>query len=112
MVRARFLASILSFVIMVGSVGAQVPTREEAVMQTSTAVLSEIMAVPLRSIPASLLAKAQGVAIFPNVIKGGFIVGARHGSGVLLVRDEAGAWHAPVFATITGGNIGFQAGLL
>jgi hypothetical protein len=58
-----------------------------------------------------MLANAQGVAIIPSVIKGGFIIGARHGRGVLVVRDENGAWHLPVFITLTGGNIGLQAGL-
>ncbi len=85
--------------------------REDAVVQSSTAVLNEIMSVPLKGIPASMLADAQGVAIIPSVIKGGFIVGARRGKGVLLVRDADQNWHAPVFLTLTGGNIGWQAGV-
>lgn len=97
--------------ILTDSASGQILSREEAIVQTSTTVLDEVMAVPLKSIPASLLSRAHGIAIFPRVVKGGFIIGVRHGSGVLLVRDDSGAWHAPAFATITGGNIGFQAGI-
>ena len=44
----------------------------------------------LGSIPESLLSKAEGIAIIPGLIKGGFIVGVRHGRGVIVTRDEAG----------------------
>jgi len=73
--------------------------------------LREIMVVPLKCIPESLLHEAQGIAIVPGMVKGGFIVGARHGKGVLATRDEAGLWRAPVFITVTGGSVGAQAGL-
>lgn len=85
--------------------------RQEAIVRSSITVLNEIMAIPLSGIPTSMLADAHGVAIIPNVIRGGFVVGARHGRGVLLVRDPMGPWHAPVFITLTGGNIGWQAGV-
>jgi len=58
-----------------------------------------------------MLAGAEGVAIVPRVIKGGFIVGARHGRGVVITKDSRGVWHAPVFLTLTGGNVGWQAGV-
>ena len=48
---------------------------EEAIMRRAVTVLDEIMAVPGRAIPASMLADAEGVAVIPNVIKGGFVVG-------------------------------------
>lgn len=86
-------------------------SRQEAIVRSSITVLNEIMAIPLSGIPTSMLADAQGVAIIPNVIRGGFVVGARHGRGVLLVREQSGLWHAPVFITLTGGNIGWQAGV-
>lgn len=86
-------------------------TRQDSTIRSATAVLNEIMAIPLAGIPTSLLADAHAVAIIPNVIKGGFVIGARYGRGVLLVRDDAGHWHAPVFITLTGGNVGWQAGV-
>ncbi len=77
----------------------------------SQQLLNETMSSTMSKIPKSMIANASGVAIIPNVIKGGFIIGARFGRGVLMVRDPNGVWHAPVFITLTGGNVGWQAGL-
>jgi lipid-binding SYLF domain-containing protein len=74
-------------------------------------VLHEGMTVPVREIPARLLADAQGLAIIPNVIKIGFIAGIRRGQGVVMVREPNGAWSLPQFVTLTGGSIGWQAGV-
>ncbi|MCO6455977.1 MAG: lipid-binding SYLF domain-containing protein [Pirellulaceae bacterium] len=107
------LLKVLSFVlVLTGSAGvavAQLP--EDQVVETAIGVLEEVMRIPARQIPTSLLANAQGVAIIPNVVKGGFVVGVRHGRGVMLVRDEQGAWQPPFFVTITGGSVGWQAGI-
>jgi SH3 domain-containing YSC84-like protein 1 len=85
--------------------------REGAVVDEATGVLNEIMATPEKGIPASLLADAQGIAIVPNVVKGGLAIGIRFGRGILLVRDEAGRWSPPAFITLTGGSFGWQVGV-
>lgn len=84
--------------------------REDQTVKDANQVLNEIMAIPVNGIPQNMLRDAHAVAIIPDVIKGSFVVGARHGNGVLLVRD-AGGWHAPVFITLTGGNVGWQVGV-
>jgi lipid-binding SYLF domain-containing protein len=61
-------------------------------------------------IPTQLLERARGIAVIPNLIRGGFIVGGRRGRGVLTVRAENGAWSNPAFITLTGGSIGWQLG--
>ena len=73
-------------------------------------VLDEIMALPTQAIPRAMLHQAQGVAIVPNVVKGSFVVGVRHGRGVLLVRDTRGGWTLQ-HITLTGGSVGWQAGV-
>ncbi|MDD4271080.1 MAG: lipid-binding SYLF domain-containing protein [Pirellulales bacterium] len=113
---ARFCLRCLPCLLLVPALalGQTLPpglSKEESIVRTSISVLSEIMAVPVSSIPESMLAEAEGLAIIPNMIKGGFVVGVRHGRGVLLVRDEKNDWHAPVFISMTGGNIGWQIGL-
>ncbi len=57
------------------------------------------------------LATAKGVLIFPQLIRGGFIVGGVVGIGVFLLRDEdSGEWSQPAFYKIVTGNVGFQVG--
>jgi lipid-binding SYLF domain-containing protein len=74
-------------------------------------VLDEVMAASDSSIPASILEKAEAIAVFPSTIKGAFIVGAQRGRGVISVRDRTtGTWSTPAFLTLTGGSVGFQIG--
>jgi SH3 domain-containing YSC84-like protein 1 len=87
------------------------PTPEAAIVESATGVLNEIMAVPAQGIPRALLRDAQGIAIVPGMLKGGFVIGVRHGNGVVVLRDDAGNWRPPSFISITGGSIGWQAGV-
>ena len=80
-------------------------------INAATHVLREIMSVPLKCIPESLLHEAHGIAIIPGMREKGFVVGVRHGKGVLVTRDETGFWRAPVLITISGGSVGAQAGV-
>src|ERR1700682_3678760 len=72
-------------------------------------VFNEIMGTREKSIPSDLLDRAEAVAVFPSVLKAGFIVGGRGGSGVIS-RRVAGGWSAPVFFDLGGGRIGLQIG--
>jgi lipid-binding SYLF domain-containing protein len=72
-------------------------------------VFSAIMATREKSIPRDLFQRAHAVAVFPGVLKGGFIVGGRRGSGVISRRVNNG-WSAPAFFDLTGGSIGLQIG--
>jgi len=55
------------------------------------------------------LPNARGVMIFPQLIKGSFIVGGEGGSGLLLARNN-GSWSQPAIYTLAAGSIGFQIG--
>lgn len=78
----------------------------------SKEILKEYMQMPEQDrIPSSLLKSAKAVAIFPNMIKAGFVVAGQYGDGVVLVKDEAtGEWSAPAFFRMSGGSVGFQIG--
>jgi len=55
--------------------------------------------------------RAKGVLLVPQFLKGGFIIGAAGGSGVLLARDaKNGEWTDPAFVTMAEGSIGLQIG--
>jgi lipid-binding SYLF domain-containing protein len=72
-------------------------------------VFREIMDTPDKGIPQELLENAECVAVFPSVIKAGFIFGGRGGRGVASCRTAAG-WSAPAFFTLGGGSFGLQIG--
>jgi lipid-binding SYLF domain-containing protein len=80
---------------------------EEA--QKASDVFTEIMNVSDKAIPQGLLDKAEAIAVFPGVVKGGFIVGARGGHGVIS-RRVSGGWSAPAFFNLGGGSVGLQIG--
>lgn len=103
-------AWMLMTLLVAGLAAPALADPNETVLQADQ-VLAEIMCIPAKAIPERLLAEAQGVAIIPNVIKIGFIAGARRGHGVVLVRDNEGEWSLPQFVTLTGGSIGWQAGV-
>jgi lipid-binding SYLF domain-containing protein len=77
--------------------------------QKAAQVFTEIMNIPDKAIPQKLLDKARAIAVFPGVIKAGFIVGGRAGEGVISRRVKGG-WSAPAFFNLAGGSIGLQIG--
>lgn len=77
--------------------------------QKAATVFTEIMNTPDKSVPQSLLDRAECVAVFPNVIKAGFIVGGRGGRGVASCRVGE-SWSAPIYLNLGGGSFGLQIG--
>jgi lipid-binding SYLF domain-containing protein len=91
--------------------GAAASDREERERARKAATaFREIMSAPDQSVPQELLDRAECVAVFPSVKKGGFIVGGQYGKGLISCRRESGAWGAPAFFTIGGGSFGLQIG--
>ena len=84
---------------------------EEATIRASTDVLSQFLALRVKEIPEALLSEAQAVAIIPDLIKIGFVLGGQRGTGIVVIRDpKTGGWSAPSFISLTGGSIGWQIG--
>lgn len=102
-----FIALLLGTILAVPSLAA---TREEERVADATDVLDQFMRIPEQAIPANLLARAYAVAVIPDVVKLGFGLGARHGRGIVVVRQDDGSWSAPAFVALTGGSIGWQIG--
>jgi lipid-binding SYLF domain-containing protein len=110
MIIARFQAVLVTSLTLVVAASAVAGPSEDRTIQGAHEVIQQFQQLQIREIPESLLADAQAVAIIPNVIKLGFVVGGQRGHGVVVIRQPDGAWRAPVFITITGGSIGWQVG--
>jgi lipid-binding SYLF domain-containing protein len=85
--------------------------REVRTLEAAAEVVRDLNALQLRGIPVALLREASGVAIIPGVVKAGFLVDGRIGRGVVLGRQPDGTWGNPVFVTLAGLGIGWQAGV-
>jgi len=79
-------------------------------MDKSVDVLHAAMTMDDHGIPEETLNDAKCILVVPNLIKGGFIFGAKHGRGVASCRTADG-WSAPAFVAITGGSWGLQIGV-
>jgi lipid-binding SYLF domain-containing protein len=64
-----------------------------------------------KDIPDNVLRGVKCIGIVPSMIKGAFVVGAKHGRGVATCRLPNGSWSAPAFFTISGGSWGLQIGV-
>ena len=103
---------LMSFMGMVGTCAWAGSAREDSVarLQSSVEVLQSIMATPDKGIPEEVLNGAKCILVVPNLIKGGFILGAKHGRGVASCRTSGG-WSAPAFVSVSGGSAGLQIGV-
>src|ERR1700681_3130673 len=86
--------------------------REDTVdrLQKSVDVLHAVMATPDKGIPEEVLSNAKCILVVPDLIKGGFIFGGKHGRGVATCRTSSG-WSAPAFVSVGGGSWGLQIGV-
>jgi lipid-binding SYLF domain-containing protein len=93
------------------ALSARAGEEEQQRAENAVRVLKEVMQAPDKAIPRDLLQNAHAIAVIPDVIKAGFVVGGRHGNGVIAVKTRDGTWSNPSFIGLTGGSIGFQAGV-
>ena len=83
---------------------------EAAVMVDATRILNQMASDPNTGVPLELLRRSEGVILVPNMLNASFVVGAKFGRGVFLVRDSNGRWGNPVLVDVAGGSFGLQAG--
>lgn len=104
------LAPAFTLVLLTAAQPAGAVTREESTIQNAMVVLRELQSMPDQQIPDQLLARAEGIVVLPANVKAAFGLGARGGSGVLLVRHADRSWSHPVFVGTGALSFGFQAG--
>ncbi len=108
------MKKIISLLLMslVGTFAFAGSARQDSVdrLQKSVEVLHAVMATPDKGIPEEVLHGAKCILVVPNLIKGGFIIGGKHGRGVASCRTASG-WSAPAFVSVGGGSWGLQIGV-
>src|SRR5438105_2529951 len=91
---------LMSFIGLVGTYAWAGSAREDSVarLQSSVDVLHAIMATPDKGIPEETLSNAKCILVVPDLIKGGFIIGGKHGRGVATCRTT---WSVEFSSRIT-----------
>ena len=103
---------LMSVIGLAGTLAWAGSDREDTVerMQKSVDVITAIMSTPDKGIPEEVLSGAKCIVVVPNLLKGGFIFGGKHGRGVASCRTPEG-WSAPAFVSVGGGSWGLQIGV-
>ena len=107
--RKTLIASLLALSLATGA--AVAGPEEDARASNALRVLTEVQAIPESAIPDKLLDEARAIVVIPDTLKVGLVIGGRRGHGLLSVKSPDGTWSNPSFVKITGGSIGFQAGV-
>lgn len=84
--------------------------KETGKIKAANKVLIEFSKMK-ENIPQKLFNVTEGIIIVPKLINAGFVIAGKRGKGIAMVKKIDGTWSDPVFVTITGGSIGFQAGV-
>jgi lipid-binding SYLF domain-containing protein len=78
---------------------------------TASAKVLKDFSTMKESIPKELFEITEGIIVVPKLINAGFVLAGKRGKGIAMVKLADGRWSDPVFVTITGGSLGFQAGV-
>jgi len=107
--RKLFFAILLSTAFMITILNAGY-VQERRVL-TSTKVLKDTLRATKSIKIKNLLHNAKAIAVFPNIMRGAFFIGASMGDGVLSIKNEEGKWCEPIFVSLNGLSIGLQFGI-
>jgi len=109
----RFLAPMLAALALALApvAPAQAGEKEESRAADAARVLGEIMRIPETAVPEKLFSEAYAIAVIPDVVKAGLVIGGRGGKGLISVRSPDGTWSNPSYIKLGGGSFGFQAGV-
>lgn len=105
------LLRLLTGLLAVAAITAHAADPELKRAENAVRVLNEIMQAPDKAIPRELLQSAHAIVVVPDVLKAGFVIGGRRGEGLIAVKTRDGTWSNPAFVNLTGGSVGFQAGV-
>ncbi|HKW18156.1 MAG TPA: lipid-binding SYLF domain-containing protein [Terriglobales bacterium] len=80
-------------------------------LQRATEVIQNLTSASAdQGVPNTVLQGAKCVAVIPKLVKGAFVVGGEHGTGVATCRTSAGNWSSPAPFSISGISWGPQIG--
>jgi lipid-binding SYLF domain-containing protein len=101
---------IRALIILVSAPWAGAQEKQAIKLENARLVYEEMVDAGNGGIPSSIRTGSKCIAVIPHVVKGGLLVGGRHGNGVMSCHDGEGDWSPPVFIEIKGASLGLQIG--
>ncbi|RKX37104.1 MAG: hypothetical protein DRP19_02220 [Thermotogae bacterium] len=81
-------------------------------LTSALSTLKELSSIPDSGAFTELLKQAQGIVIYPTLLKVGFLIGGQYGEGFVLRYDTVTQmWFGPSFVKLTGLSFGPQVGI-
>ncbi len=108
--RSVVLLAALLFAAVAGGSAVRAESEAESLVTEARLTVDRLMADKDFFELPKFIANAKGIYIVPQLVKGGFIIGAEGGTGVFLARGTDGSWSAPAFYTLGAGSLGLQIG--
>jgi lipid-binding SYLF domain-containing protein len=103
----RFLFAALLILL---PLAARAQTEQQSVVDRATLAVQEMLGSDVNREAQTLIRKAKGAMVCPQVFKAGFIFGGQGGGCVLVGRGPSG-WTYPAFYGMGSGSFGLQAGI-
>lgn len=107
----NIVLALLLFLVLtcIGQSASMIPSE---IINESIEVLKEMSVSEDSGAFGALLKEAEGVAIFPSIIKIGWGIGGQYGKGIIFRKDNrVGIWYGPAFVKIKSISIGPQIGI-
>jgi len=109
----NIILTLLLFLVLTCT-GQAAPTTmmPSEIINESIEVLKEMSVSEDSGAFGALLKEAEGIAIFPSIIKIGWGIGGQYGKGIIFRKDSrVGIWYGPAFVKIKSISVGPQIGI-
>jgi len=108
--RSLMLAGLTAPAVALGARAALALTQQQEVIDKSRITFDKLItSVEFGELPG-YMKRAKAILIFPELYKGGFVLGAEGGYGILAVRKAGDGWSQPAFYDLVAGSVGLQIG--
>jgi len=110
----KYVIFVLLLFLVLTCMGQAAPTTKtpSEIINESIEVLKEMSTSEDSGAFGALLKEAEGIAIFPSIIKIGWGIGGQYGKGLIFRKDSrVGIWYGPAFVKIKSISVGPQIGI-
>lgn len=103
-------SAALACTIMLGATPSVALNSQERLVEDARLSIESMLSDPSQPSLPNYVRQARAVLVFPELLRGGFIIGGEGGIGVMLAREPDGSWSYPAFVTMAAGSVGLQIG--